>query len=65
MAKKSSEDVILTGVARQKEIDNLHKKEWKFPDRSCLKCTAYKCFYGQDAERCDFAKYGCRDYDEK
>lgn len=62
---KKEEDVVLTGKAKEKEIENLHKKEWKFPERSCLKCSLYSCFRGQDPERCDFAKYGCKDYDEE
>ena len=57
------DDIILTGKAKEKEIETLHKKEWKFPERSCLKCKSYKCFYGQDANRCDFAKYGCKCWD--
>ena len=63
MAKKVSDDVILTGKAKEKEIADLHRKEWKFPDRSCTKCKLYKCFLGQEVTRCDFAKYGCRKYE--
>ena len=28
MAKKVSDDVILTGKAKEKEIADLHRKEW-------------------------------------
>ena len=47
---------------REKEREAEHKKYWKFPDRSCKKCETYPCFSGQDADRCDHAKYGCINY---
>lgn len=63
MAKKVSEDIILTGKAKEKEIADLRKKEWKFPGRSCTKCKLYKCFIGQESIKCDLAKYGCKSWD--
>ena len=48
MNKKSTEDAVLTGKAKEKEIEKLHKKEWKYPARSCSKCVLYPCFKGQE-----------------
>ena len=31
MNKKSIEDAVLTGKAKEKETEKLHKKEWKYP----------------------------------
>lgn len=60
---KKNDDIILNGRAKEKEIDELHQKEWRFPERSCLRCKSYKCFKGQDAYRCNFARYGCVHWD--
>ena len=64
MKKKSIEDVILTGKAKEKETEELHRKEWKYPSRSCNKCTLYPCFKGQENMKSDYAKYGCKNFEE-
>ena len=63
--KKKDKDIILTGKAKEKEIESLHKKEWRFPNRDCKKCQLYKCYAGQDADRCNCAKYGCVNFSPK
>ena len=65
MAKIREEDVILPGKAKELETKALHKREWKFPMRSCTNCELYPCFV--DIEKCksDFAKYGCINYKSK
>ena len=57
-----NEDVILTGKAKERETETLHRKEWKFPGRSCKKCDLYPCFRGIENMKADFAKYGCKHY---
>ena len=64
MNKKSIEDAVLTGKAQEKETEKLHKKEWKYPSRSCNKCTLYPCFKGQENMKADYAKYGCKNFEE-
>ena len=44
MARTKKEDKVLTGKAKQKETENLHKKEWRFPFRTCKECANYSCF---------------------
>lgn len=36
---------------------------YKYPDRTCKKCLRYPCFEGIKNMICDFAKYGCREYE--
>ena len=64
MKKKSIEDVILTGKAKEKETEELHREEWKYPSRSCNKCILYPCFKGQENMKADYAKYGCKNFEE-
>lgn len=33
----------------------------KYPDRTCKKCKYYPCME-MSCLKCDFAKYGCKDY---
>ena len=62
---KVSEDVILTGKAKRKETEALHKREWKYPARSCKNCVNYPCFSGIENMRSDFAKHGCKNFEKK
>ena len=39
-------------------------KKFKYPDRDCKRCVLYKCVLNMHKLRCNFAKYGCRDYKE-
>lgn len=36
----------------------------KYNDRDCKMCANYPCFYGIDNLSCNFAKYGCQQYEE-
>lgn len=36
----------------------------KYPQRSCKDCKNFPCFANFDKCKCDFAKYGCVDYDK-
>ena len=44
--------------------EELHRKEWKYPSRSCNKCTLYPCFKGQENMKADYAKDGCKNFEE-
>lgn len=61
---KINDDVILTGKAKEKETEALHKKEWKFPWRDCKKCVKYPCFRGIENMKANYAKYGCKNYED-
>lgn len=37
----------------------------KYPERDCKKCLNHPCFEGMDNLSCNFAKYGCQQYDEE
>lgn len=37
--------------------------KYKHPERSCDKCNRYPCFRGIAFLSCNFAKYGCRDWE--
>ena len=37
--------------------------KYKFPERSCKKCSKYPCFIGIEKRSCDFAKYGCIEFE--
>lgn len=37
---------------------------YKYPKRSCKLCLKYACL-DMTNFKCDFAKYGCKDYIEK
>lgn len=39
-------------------------KKFKYPDRDCKRCVLYKCVMNMHKLRCNFAKWGCRDYKE-
>ena len=65
MARTKKEDKILTGRAKQKETENLHKKEWRFPFRTCKECVNYPCFRGIENSKANFAKYGCVNFEKK
>lgn len=41
------------------ELEEEHKKFWKYPERSCISCIKYPCFVGQENSTADYAKYGC------
>ena len=34
----------------------------KFPDRSCKQCKKYSCMQNFELFKCDFAKYGCKQF---
>ena len=36
--------------------------KYKYLDRSCRQCKRCPCFEGIEICKCDFAKYGCRQY---
>lgn len=38
--------------------------ELKYPKRTCNKCIRYPCLKNMELCRCDFAKYGCLDYNK-
>ena len=33
-----------------------------FPDRSCRQCKKYPCMQNFGLFKCDFAKYGCKQF---
>ena len=37
----------------------------KYPDRDCKDCRRYPCMQNFEIFKCNFAKYGCRDYSAK
>lgn len=61
----TADDVILTGKAKERETEALHRKEWKFPMRTCKECQLYPCFRGIENSKADFAKYGCISYSKR
>ncbi len=34
----------------------------KFPTRSCKQCKKYPCILNFELFKCDFAKYGCKQF---
>ncbi len=34
----------------------------KFPTRSCKQCKKYPCMKNFELFKCDFAKYGCKQF---
>ena len=38
--------------------------KYQYPDRTCEDCVSYPCIQNQHTLKCDFAKYGCRNYAE-
>lgn len=34
----------------------------KFSDRSCKQCKKYPCMQNFELFKCDFAKYGCKQF---
>ena len=39
--------------------------KYKHPERTCKKCSKYPCFKGIENSLCDFAKYGCIEWEER
>lgn len=39
--------------------------KYQYPQRTCKDCIKYPCFRGQERMTCDYAKYGCRKYEDK
>lgn len=37
----------------------------KYPERDCIECINYPCFEGINNLSCNFAKYGCQQYDKE
>ena len=37
----------------------------KYPDRSCKSCKQYPCMQNFEIFKCDFASYGCKDFQKK
>ncbi len=37
---------------------------YKFPERSCKRCLKYPCINNMDNLKSDFAKYGCKNWDD-
>lgn len=37
----------------------------KYPDRDCKLCRRYPCMQNFEIFKCNFASYGCRDYNNK
>lgn len=50
-----------------KKKDNIFKDtegiKYKHPERTCKDCEKYPCMKGMDSFKCDFAKYGCREFE--
>lgn len=45
-----------------KDKDGFH---YKYPDRSCVRsCMKYPCIADMDKLYCNFAAYGCRNYED-
>lgn len=45
-----------------KDKDGFH---YKYPDRSCInRCIKYPCVNGMDTLKCNFAAYGCKNYED-
>lgn len=45
-------------------ITDVNGVVYKFPERKCTDCKKYPCLVGNKF-KCDFAKYGCKDYINK
>ena len=37
----------------------------KYPDRDCKECRKYPCMQNFSIFKCNFAKYGCKDFEQK
>lgn len=37
---------------------------YKHPERSCKRCLKYPCLENMDVLKSDFAKYGCKNFDD-
>lgn len=44
-----------------KDKDNFH---YKFPQNSCQRCLKYPCLPNMDKLKSDFAKFGCKKFDD-
>jgi hypothetical protein len=44
-----------------KDKDNFH---YKFPQNSCKRCLNYPCLPNMDKLKSDFAKFGCKKFDD-
>lgn len=51
-------------VKKQKFDKDAEGVVYKHPERTCKNCKKYPCFRGIEKSVCDFAKYGCRDYED-
>lgn len=39
--------------------------KYQYPERTCIECRKYPCFRGIEKRQCDYAKYGCINYEDK
>lgn len=46
-------------------IKDTDGKKFKFPDRDCNNCKRYPCIINMDMLKCNFAKYGCINYNPR
>lgn len=37
----------------------------KYPERDCKLCSKYPCMQNFEIFKCNFAKYGCRDWSQQ
>lgn len=44
------------------QIKDINNIKYKFPEKTCKECKKYPCMINMDIFKCDFAKYGCKDY---
>jgi hypothetical protein len=44
-----------------KDKDNFH---YKFPQNSCKRCLNYPCVNNMEKLKSDFAKFGCKKFDD-
>ena len=44
-----------------KDKDGFH---YKHPERSCMRCIKYPCIPDMDKLKGDFAKYGCKSWED-
>ena len=44
-----------------KDRDNFH---YKFPQNSCKRCLNYPCIPNMEKLKSDFAKFGCKKFDD-
>ena len=44
-----------------RDKDGFH---YKHPERSCKTCKKYPCVTNMNILKCDFAKYGCKNFED-